>query len=135
MDEQRILVVDDDPLVLATYEAAFAGAGFNVKTESGATDAFAVLQVFKPDVVILDLNMPGAGGLAWLNAARQLPEFEDLPVVVVTAASPDSPEFTAAQVAGVQGVLHKKFWTPDSLVSAARWAAAHRGTSPLAHAA
>jgi len=127
MQSIKVLIVDDDPLVVMTYEAAFSDAGFEVKTAEEAIDAFAALQVFKPDVVMLDLNMPGAGGLAWLEAARQLPEFSDLPVVVVTAASLDSPEVVAAQSSSVQGVLQKQFWTPDSLVAAARWAAEHRG--------
>jgi len=135
MEDLRVLIVDDDPMVIAAYEVAFGDAGFLVKSATSASDAFASLQVFKPDVVILDLNMPVAGGLAWLTAARQIREFEDLPVVVSTSAAPDSAEVGAAHAAGVQGVLQKKFWTPDSLVAAARWAAHHRGHPPLPHAA
>ena len=135
MDDLRVLIVDDDPMVVAAYELAFGDAGFLVKSATSASDAFASLAIFKPDVVILDLNMPVAGGLAWLTAARQIREFENLPVVVATSALPDSPEVVAAQAAGVQGVLQKKFWTPDSLVAAARWAAHHRGGSPLSRAA
>ena len=135
MDDLRVLIVDDDPMVVAAYELAFGDAGFLVKSATSASDAFASLQIFKPDVVILDLNMPVAGGLAWLTAARQIREFENLPVVVATSALPDSPEVVAAHAAGVQGVLQKKFWTPDSLVAAARWAAHHRGGSSLSRAA
>lgn len=135
MDDLRVLIVDDDPMVVAAYELAFGDAGFLVKSATSASDAFASLQIFKPDVVILDLNMPVAGGLAWLTAARQIREFENLPVVVATSALPDSPEVVAVQAAGVQGVLQKKFWTPDSLVAAARWAAHHRGGPPLSRAA
>jgi len=131
----KILLIDDDPLILATYDAAFTDAGFIVRTAEDASDGFAILQVYRPDVVILDLNMPGAGGLAWLRAARQLPEFATVPVVIVTGAALDSPEVRAAHAEQVQGVLQKKSWTPDELISAAHWAATHPGLSWLERAA
>src|SRR5438552_3364474 len=130
MDAERVLIIDDDPFVVETYAAAFESSGFQVHTAESGTAGFAVLQVFRPDVVILDLNMPGSGGLDWLAAARRLPALENLPVVVVTGAAPDSPEVKAAMDAGVQGVLYKKLWNPEALVAAARWASSRRHEAP-----
>ncbi|HZP12564.1 MAG TPA: response regulator [Nevskiaceae bacterium] len=136
MDELKaVLMVDSHSSVRATYESAFAAAGFLVKTATSGSGAFVALQAFKPDVVVFDLDTPVPGGMHWLIAARRIPQFEDLPVVVVTAASPGSLDATATQVAQLHGVPHKKSWTPESLVAVARWAAKHRGVTPMVRAA
>lgn len=134
MNPIKVLIIDDDPIVLAAYEAAF-GDGFQVRTADSASGGFAVLQFFRADVVVLDLNMPRSSGLTWLAAARQLPGFDRLQVIVMTGAEPDSPMFAAALMSDVQGVLRKSQWTPESLVSAVRWAAQHPGQSMLERAA
>jgi CheY-like chemotaxis protein len=121
MEPSRVLIVDDDPLVAETYGVAFESAGFVVHTAQSGAGGFAALQVFRPDVVILDLHMPGSGGLDWLIATRSMPDFASLPVVVATAA-PESPEAAAAVEAGAHGVLNKQQWSPDALVAAATWA-------------
>lgn len=136
MDELKaVLMVDGDSAVRATYESAFAAAGFVVKTATTGSAAFVTLQRFKPDVVVFDVDAPVANGLHWLMAARRIPQFQDLPVVVVTAASPGSQDATAAQVAQLHGVAHKKSWTTESLVAVARWSARHRGVTPMVRAA
>ena len=136
IDELRaVLMVDSDAPLRATHESAFAAAGFAIQTATSGSNAFVALQTFKPDVVVFDLDTPVAGGLHWLIAARRIPQFEDLPVVVVTAATPGSADATTAQIAKLHGVPHKKSWTPESLVAVARWAAKHRGVTPMVRAA
>lgn len=134
MKPTKVLIIDDDPIMLAAYGAAF-GERFHVRTADSASGGFAMLQFFKADAVILDLNMPGSSGLSWLHAARQLPGLEELPIIVLTAAASDSPEFAAALTSGVRGVLSKRQWTPASLVAAVRWSVQHPRPSRLSRAA
>ena len=135
MDELKaVLMVDGNSAERATYESAFAAAGFVVKTATTGSAAFVALQRFKPDVVVFDVDTPVANGLHWLMAARRIPQFHDLPVVVVTAST-GSLDTTAAQVAQLHGVAHKKSWTIESLVAVARWSARHRGVTPMVRAA
>jgi DNA-binding response OmpR family regulator len=136
VDVKKALILDDDIPVTAMYAAAFEDAGFEVRTATSGAAGFAALQVFMPDVVILDLNMPGNGGLRWLAAARRMPAFEKVPVIVVTGAAPDSSKVRAAMDALGQGVLSQRVRTPEMLVAAARWAAQRRRVSTvLSHAA
>jgi CheY-like chemotaxis protein len=130
----NVLIIDDDPVVLAAYQAAF-GDEFVVRAADSASGGFAMLQFFKADAVVLDLNMPGSSGLRWLDAARQLPGLEELPIIVVTGAAADSPEFVAALASGVHGVLSKQQWSPASLVAAVSWAVQHPRFSTLSRAA
>jgi DNA-binding NtrC family response regulator len=66
----RLLVVDDEPEILMVVEIFGRQIGFEVTTRSGGADALAHLPVFRPDVVIVDLQMPEVGGLDVLRAIR-----------------------------------------------------------------
>jgi twitching motility two-component system response regulator PilH len=80
----RILVVDDSPAETAVFEKMLQANGHEViKAENGA-DGVAVARQEKPDVVLMDIVMPGLNGF---QATRQLtkdPETQHIPVIIVT---------------------------------------------------
>jgi CheY-like chemotaxis protein len=121
MRKNKVLIIDDDPAVTAVYEVAFQLEKFDVRAVNSGNAAFSTLREFKPDAVVLDLNMPGIHGLRWLQAVRAVPDFKELPVVVLTASPPGSPEVQAAFAAGVKGVLTKNQWGAEAVTEAIKW--------------
>jgi two-component system nitrogen regulation response regulator GlnG len=79
----KILVVDDEEAVCWALERALRRDGHQVEVASSAEEAFAVARRQEPDVVVLDVRLPGLDGLSALGQLRQLTH--DAPVIVVTA--------------------------------------------------
>ncbi len=84
---KTLLIIDDDPVVTSVYEAFFSDAGFKVAVANDGQAGCHALAYLKPDVVLLDLSMPGFNGIQWLNQTRADPQFKHLPVVVLTAGT------------------------------------------------
>jgi CheY-like chemotaxis protein len=83
---RRILVVEDDGDVGLIAEAALADVGgFDVKTCASASEGLAAARTFAPDLVLMDVMMPGMDGLSALQALRNDPETAHVPVVLMTA--------------------------------------------------
>ena len=68
----RLLVVDDEPSVLALVQRFAEGEQFEVVTRTGGRDLIAELPALKPDVTLLDRRMPDIGGVDILRAMREL---------------------------------------------------------------
>ena len=84
---KKVLLIDDDAVMTAIYEKHFRTAGFEVMVANGGRDGLHAVHSFRPDGVLLDLNMPDVSGVDWLVEVRKDPRFAKLPVVVYTAAS------------------------------------------------
>lgn len=85
----RLLLVDDDALILTLLERHLERAGYAIRTASGGEEAWELLDA-EPDacdVIVLDRMMPGLGGLGLLERIRQDPRYCLTPVVLLTAAS------------------------------------------------
>jgi two-component system OmpR family response regulator len=81
----KILVVDDDPGVRELLDDFLRSRGYEVDTASDGAAALAALHRFTPDLVLLDLMMPGINGMQVL---RDRPESaREVPVIVVTAVT------------------------------------------------
>lgn len=80
----RVLVVDDDRDSCAVVASLLAGAGAQVRTATGASEALDVLRRWWPTVLVSDLSMPGRDGYDLLRAVRARRRGADLPAVVVT---------------------------------------------------
>ena len=82
MERCRVLVVDDDPNVLRVMKRGLVYAGYGVDEADSGARALASARDRPPDLVILDVMLPGLDGLA---VARVLREHDDVPVMFVTA--------------------------------------------------
>lgn len=78
----RILIVDDDPNVLTLLSDQFAADGFDVATARDGNEALKRLQSGWPDLLIIDIMMPGMDGL---TLAREIKAVADLPIIVLSA--------------------------------------------------
>ena len=83
---RRIYVVDDDPEVLRGLEKNLSEAGFEVRTASDGTGLLGVLEIFQPDLIVLDLGLPGDDGL---TLTRWIREASDVPVIILTGMVED----------------------------------------------
>lgn len=79
-----ILVVDDNE-PSATYITGMLSDTFKCYDVHSAEQALAMLGVLKPDLILSDLKMPGMNGIELTRAVRALPEFEDTPIILLTA--------------------------------------------------
>lgn len=81
---KKILIVDDDILFLRVCEVLFTKAGYNVLTLRSGKDVLMTVQKELPDLIILDLIMPGQDGFLTLNNLKQNYKTSSIPVAVLT---------------------------------------------------
>lgn len=110
----RILVVDDEPDITALVAYHLAKAGYHVSTASDGTGAIRAAQEQRPDLVVLDLMLPGASGYQVLETLRQRPETRDVGVIVLTARKDEADRIQGLSL-GADDYLVKPF-SPQELV-------------------
>jgi len=81
---RRILVVDDDPMVASTVQRVLRPEGYDIEVALGGAQALEQARAHPPDLVVLDLMMPGIDGL---EVCRQLRTGGNLPILMLTARS------------------------------------------------
>jgi CheY-like chemotaxis protein len=81
----RVLLVDDDEMVRRAVRQALEPTGWQVTDAENGRVAVDTLAAVRPDVIILDLMMPKMDGFEFLDELRGKPEWQDIPVVVITA--------------------------------------------------
>jgi CheY-like chemotaxis protein len=85
MRRLNVLLVEDDPDARGLYGYMLALAGYKVKAVSNGLEAFAEIQVNRPDVIVTDIAMPVLSGVDLIMAVRSNDELADLPVVAITS--------------------------------------------------
>lgn len=86
----RIIIADDDEIVGEIACEALIARGHAAGVIANGRDALHVIRARKPDLVIMDCNMPEMNGLLVLRELRQSAEFCDLPMLVLTARRSDT---------------------------------------------
>jgi CheY-like chemotaxis protein len=80
---KRILVVDDDEDIRLLFQEVLEEEGYEVQLAGGGAEALEKLNQWRPDLVTLDLKMPGMGGVEVLERIRE--QDKDIPVIICTA--------------------------------------------------
>ena len=111
---RRVLVADDDPDILKVVAANLEAEGITVEAVSNGWEAQVRALQTKPDLIILDISMPGRNGLEVLTALRGRKETADIPVVFLTARSSDA-DIWEGWKAGAAYYLTKPFDTAQLL--------------------
>ena len=107
---KRVLIVDDDAANRAVLRDTLQAIGFVAVTVETGLLARQYCEQFQPDLVLMDLRMPGIDGLATTDQLKQHPEFREIPVLAMTASATDQ-QGVALQCEqhGLSGLLFKPF--------------------------
>lgn len=116
---QRVLYVDDDPMLRALVRLLLEKMGGLVVEDGGDPErVVSQARAFGPDVILLDVNLPGQAGTDVLASLRAEPDLRSVPVIFVTAGA--GPEDEARYCAlGAAGVIAKPF-SPATLLARVR---------------
>ena len=118
MSTKRILVVDDDRTHLVTAQELLEDEGYEVLTHVSAFGATERIMVTRPDLVLLDVNMPGIDGYEVLAATRN----ESLPVrVILLTARQTEADITRGFTLGADDYVVKPFNPPELLARVKRY--------------
>jgi len=79
-----ILIVDDDQLMRVTFQEVLMSAGFKTTTASDGTSAISNFIFARPDMILLDLSMPGKDGFTTCQEIRGYPEGKYVPIIIIT---------------------------------------------------
>ncbi len=89
-DKPLILVADDDPAISSFFIQFLEGEGFHVATAHDGESALRAARELLPDLVVMDMAMPGMGGLEAIRALRRDEGLRDIPILVVSGALDDA---------------------------------------------
>ena len=82
---KRILIIEDDLLVRSIYRRKFEISGYKVETAEEGTAALALLPEFRPDVIQVDIMLPGMDGVEVIRQIRSWPDFKLTPILVLSS--------------------------------------------------
>jgi CheY-like chemotaxis protein len=85
MAEKTILIVDDNPVNLKLIRILLAGEGYDVHTATDAEDALRVLQDLRPQMILMDIQLPGIDGLELTRRLKADPMTRDITILGLTA--------------------------------------------------
>lgn len=104
--QSRVLLVDDEPSVRRALHATLSTLGFDIEEASGGEQALSFVRTERYDAVLLDINMPGMGGIEACRAIRRL--FPRLPIVMLTVRDNEDDKIEALD-AGADDYVTKPF--------------------------
>lgn len=124
MDLATVLIVDDEPQIRRTLLTVLTSQGYSVIEAKSGDEALEKLRVERPDLILMDLNMPGRSGV---ETCQEIREGSDVPVIILTVRNAERDKVMALD-AGANDYIVKPFGTNELL---ARIRATLRRWSPV----
>lgn len=112
----KILLIEDEVLILRMYEKIFAYEGFEVVSAEEGDDGIEKAKTISPNLILLDIMMPKMDGLKVLEILKQDPVTKDIPVIMLTNLSSDT-VIKEAFTKGAAGYLVKSEIVNDKIVN------------------
>ncbi len=113
-DKKTVLLVEDDPAVRRLVRISLELSNYDVVEAKDGLEGLLLLDMHKPDAVVLDLMMPDVGGERVLAQLRQTPETKETPVVIITGKPEVAPEVMG--MVGNDNFFAKPF-DPEAVIS------------------
>jgi DNA-binding response OmpR family regulator len=111
----KILIVDDDSLMVRMYQTKFKGDGFSVDTASNGEEGLEKAVANKPDLILLDVMMPKVNGLEMLQRVKRDIDIKDTPVVILSNVGEEGDVNKGLEM-GAVSYLVKASYTPKQVV-------------------
>lgn len=86
---KKIMIIDDDPVIVKYLQAVFSDNGYATCFAANVKDGLEMVRKEAPDLITLDLEMPGEWGPRFYRKLRQDKDFRDIPVVVISGIDGD----------------------------------------------
>ena len=80
----KIAIIEDDAMIAQMYQMKFELDGFFVEISNNGSDGLKMLDDFKPDLLLLDIQLPEISGIEVLKKLRQKANFKNLPIILLT---------------------------------------------------
>jgi len=113
---KTILIIDDSASLRQVVKMALTGAGYAVIEAGDGQAALALLDGRQVNMAVCDINMPIMNGIEFVKAAKQLPAYKFMPILMLTTESQDSKK-EEGKAAGAKAWMVKPF-SPTQLVAA-----------------
>ena len=110
---ENILIIDDDPATTRLLEVLLTREGYNIQTENISANAIQITREFSPNLIILDLMMPGTDGLQVCKLIKTDPNIAPIPIIMFSAVNETKLRKRAFE-AGVSEYISKPIH-PDEL--------------------
>ncbi|OGS11485.1 MAG: hypothetical protein A2234_11545 [Elusimicrobia bacterium RIFOXYA2_FULL_58_8] len=108
MSGKKVLVVDDDPNVGLLISAVLKKNNYIVTALADSGEVMAFLRDNKPDIILLDLRMPGIDGYALCKHVREVPDTRDIPIIILSGVSETEAKVTSIEL-GADDFITKPF--------------------------
>lgn len=111
----KILLAEDDPFLIDIYSTKFKSVGFELSVADSGDQVLAKLKEFNPDILLLDIVLPGISGWEALAQIKKDPQFSSLKIIVLSNLGQKS-EVEKGIEMGADGYLIKAHYTPTQIV-------------------
>ncbi len=111
----KILIVEDDPLIVKIYATRLQADGFEVQSGQDGLEGIAKIREFMPDVVLLDVMMPKLDGFGFITEVKKDPTLQAIPIVMYSNIGNEE-EIQRAKSLGVAEFLVKANLTPNQVI-------------------
>ncbi|MGC2422861.1 MAG: response regulator [Nitrospirota bacterium] len=106
MEKKKILIIDDDERLLMTTKEIMENAGYEAHTHSQALGSTNVIKDLKPDLILIDINMPALSGESLAQVIKNTKSCKDIPIAFLSSNDEDSLRKLAAEH-GLRGYICK----------------------------
>jgi DNA-binding response OmpR family regulator len=105
---KKILIIEDSPTTIEMLEYRLKNSGYDVISADNGETGLAKIKTEKPDLVVLDVRMPGMDGFEVCKLSKKDPETKDIPIVFLTTAIQQKHKEKGKEV-GADGYITKPF--------------------------
>lgn len=112
----KIAIIEDDAVINQMYRMKFEAAKFDVATASDGELGVAMVEKFKPEIILLDLQMPHMDGAEALEIIRKAPWGAEIPVIVLTNLGAEEAPKSLKQL-NIHSYIVKAELTPSQVVA------------------
>lgn len=117
----KVLLIEDDQLMIRLYKTKFVMAGYEINVATDGAQGLKRASSDPPDVILLDIVMPGMDGFEVLRRLKKNPKTKDIPVLILTALPGNEEIIQKAAQLGAVDFVEKPDYTLEEMVTKVRF--------------